>query len=147
MDRKPDFDAIRIGDALPQVSLEITQELINEYAVLSGDFNPIHVDLEAAAKSEFKGTIAHGTIPVEPMIQSICRWLGRPWCPEGTEMHLRFRAPSRPGDSIRNVAKIVDKKVEHGRRTVTVEFSCLNQHDHPVINGTWIVIVPDDQGP
>ena len=59
MQAKIDFDSIKVGDKLPDCPVEISQEMINEYAEISGDFNPIHVDLEAAAKSEFKGTIAH----------------------------------------------------------------------------------------
>ena len=141
MQNKLDFNSINVGDAIPQCSLKISQEMINQYAEISGDFNPIHVDLEAAAKSEFKGTIAHGCIPVEPIIQTICKWLGRPWYSLGTKMNLRYRAPSRPGDTIRNEAKVIEKKTENAKKIAVIEFSCINQKGDPVITGTWETVI------
>jgi 3-hydroxybutyryl-CoA dehydratase len=40
----------------------ISQELINQFADISGDHNPIHVDVETANKTKFGGTIAHGAL-------------------------------------------------------------------------------------
>jgi acyl dehydratase len=40
----------------------ISQELINQFADISGDRNPIHVDVETANKTKFGGTIAHGAL-------------------------------------------------------------------------------------
>ena len=42
-----DTPSFQAGQALPACSIRITQELIDEYARLSGDFNPIHVDPQA----------------------------------------------------------------------------------------------------
>ncbi len=39
---------------------EMTQELVNQFAEVTGDHNFIHVDPERAASSPFGGTIAHG---------------------------------------------------------------------------------------
>ena len=142
MKAKLDFASIKVGDTLPECPVKISQEMINEYAEISRDFNPIHVDLEAAAKSEFKGTIAHGCIPVEPVIQGISKWLGIPWFAQGTKMNLRYRAPSRPGDTIRAQAKVIEKKTVDGKKVAVVEFSCLNQKGDPVITGQWDVVIP-----
>ena len=42
---------IKVGDKLPSCEITVSQELINVYAALSGDFNPIHVDAAAGAAS------------------------------------------------------------------------------------------------
>ncbi|MBZ0216646.1 MAG: hypothetical protein K8F25_08845, partial [Fimbriimonadaceae bacterium] len=85
---------------LPTAEIKITQEMINTYAEISGDFNPLHVDIAAAAETPFGGTIAHGCIPMEPIFQSLHRWLGKPSLPPETAMRLRYYQPSRPGDVI-----------------------------------------------
>ena len=48
---------------------EVTQEKINAFADATGDHNFIHVDEEAAAKTPFGSTIAHGlfTLSLGPM--------------------------------------------------------------------------------
>ena len=126
----------RSGDKLPACEIRISQELIDVYASLSGDFNPIHVDAAAAAASVFGGTIAHGCIPMEPVFQSIMRWSGSEILPPHTALRLRYRAPSRPGDVIRSDAHVASEKTTDGVRTVEIAFVCMNQRDELVIDGT-----------
>jgi acyl dehydratase len=38
----------------------ITQDEVNDYARLSGDMNPIHIDPQFAASTPYGGTIVHG---------------------------------------------------------------------------------------
>src|ERR1700761_5536668 len=50
-----------VGSQLgPTEWTEMTQQLVNEFADLTGDHNFIHVDLERAKQTPFGGTIAHG---------------------------------------------------------------------------------------
>ena len=51
-----------MGDKLPIIRKKITQEIINSYALISGDHNPIHLDKEYAESTRFKSRIAHGMI-------------------------------------------------------------------------------------
>lgn len=53
--------------------VEVTQEMINKFADLTGDHQWIHVDVERAKReSPFKGTIAHGflTLSLLPVLRS-----------------------------------------------------------------------------
>ena len=43
---KIDFASVQVGDTLPSKSLAVSQQLINEYADICGDYNSIHVDVE-----------------------------------------------------------------------------------------------------
>lgn len=63
----------------PSTWRAIPQEDIDLYAQLSGDDNPIHVDAEVAARSQFGGRIAHGMLTltmVVPHLREIYRVTG-----------------------------------------------------------------------
>jgi 3-hydroxybutyryl-CoA dehydratase len=126
---------VQAGMQLPVCEIRVTQELIDTYASLSGDFNPIHVDCEAASASEFGGTIAHGCIPMEPVFQSLQQWCGADRLPTDSVIRLRYRAPSRPGDVIRSEAQVAAEQQVDGRRQVRITFRCVNQHGQMVIDG------------
>ncbi len=120
---------------IPERQIAITQDLIDGYAEISKDFNPIHVDRAVAAASVFGGTIAHGCIPLEPVFQAIQSWLGADQLPPGSKLRLRYRAPSRPGDMI--TASVAPKPSPAGdiSATRTLGFSCRNQNAQTVMDG------------
>jgi 3-hydroxybutyryl-CoA dehydratase len=78
----------------------VTQAMIDAYAELSGDFNPIHVDLAAAAASEFGGIVAHGPIGLQAFFRAATEALGTEALPPGSTVKVTYRAPVRPGDRI-----------------------------------------------
>lgn len=131
----------RSGETLPSCEIRISQAMIDAYAELSGDFNPIHVDPLAAKASMFGGTVAHGCIPLEPVFQSIAHWSGQGTLPRDSVLRLRYRAPSRPGDVIRSEAQTKFVEEHEGRRKVVISFALLNQRDERVIDGECEVVV------
>ena len=54
---------LKIGDYYRE-EFSITQDMVNEFAKLSGDNNPIHLDEDYAAKTRFKKPIVHGLFSV-----------------------------------------------------------------------------------
>jgi 3-hydroxybutyryl-CoA dehydratase len=113
----------------PSVSEPISQETIDRYADISGDYNPLHVDQEAAAASEFGGTIAHGPIALQTFFRSLTEWLGTTAPPPGTEVKVVFRHPTRPGDTIH--CELRERDSSGGRTAIVAE--CVNQDDTTVI--------------
>ena len=116
-------------------TITITQELIDAYAAISGDFNPVHVDPVFAAATPFGQTIAHGCIPMEPIFQLIRARSGLPVLLQGTCMKLRYLRPAHPGDTI---GIVVTDWVEGG-----LEFQCVNQRGEAVIAGEVGNALPD----
>jgi 3-hydroxybutyryl-CoA dehydratase len=53
----------------------MTQSLIDAYAELTLDNNPLHVDPTYAAAGPFGRTIAHGTIPCTVLLDLASGWL------------------------------------------------------------------------
>ena len=43
-------------------TIQVTDKMVQQFAEMSGDFNPIHLDDEYASKTRFKKRIAHGMI-------------------------------------------------------------------------------------
>jgi 3-hydroxybutyryl-CoA dehydratase len=84
----------------------VSQETIDAWAQLSGDFNPLHVDPEFAAGTQFGGTICHGHYTLAIMEQTMHQTLGERWLRGGVLAGIRFKSPVRPGR--RYVLKVLD---------------------------------------
>lgn len=116
----------------PTVSDRVTQDAIDAYAELSGDFNPLHVDPEVAAASEFGGIIAHGPIALHAFFRAATEWLGADALQPASQVRVTYRAPTRPDDEIRCELR-EQQELPDGR--VAVEADCVKQ------DGTIVVTV------
>jgi len=133
-----------IGDTLQSKSLAVTQELINEYAHICGDYNTLHVDVEGMKDHPlFGGTIAHGTINVEPVLQAICAIQKTTWPIEGTIIDLQFRAPVKPGDTIQSKLVVKDKKTEGGKTILVCDMFVSNDKGTDCVKGMAEIVEPD----
>jgi len=92
---------------------EVTQEMINRFAELTGDDQWIHVDVERAAReSPFKATIAHGNLTlslIDGMRKELSSWGG------GFKLgvnygwnKVRFPAPVLVGSRLRCFTEVVE---------------------------------------
>lgn len=85
--------------ALVPVSLAVDQDKIDLYAAVSDDFNPIHIDSEFAAGTAMGGIIAHGTMSLNLVWQSLRRSIPDiSWSEVSIE--IRFLRPVRVGDTV-----------------------------------------------
>lgn len=84
---------------LKPVVLLVDRAAIRRYADITGDFNPIHVDPEFAAKTPMGGPIAHGTLSLNLLWQSLAATLGASALP-GAILDIRFSRPVREGDKV-----------------------------------------------
>ncbi len=86
-------------DTLIECSLAVDQAKIDLYADITDDYNPIHVDPAFAAKTEMGGVIAHGTMSMNLIWQSVAKTFGRSAL-AGAALEIRFLRPVRPGDVV-----------------------------------------------
>jgi 3-hydroxybutyryl-CoA dehydratase len=83
--------------SLDPVSLVVDETKLLQYAALSNDFNPIHIDPIFAAGTALGGVIAHGTLSINLLLESIERKVGQP-CAGAYAIEARFKHPVRIGD-------------------------------------------------
>ena len=123
----------------PAVTDVVTQDGIDAYAEISGDFNPLHVDPEAAAASEFGGIIAHGPIALHAFFRAATSWLGVDALPAGSSVAVTYRAPTRPGDSV-TVQLGELTTLEDGRAELAAE--CVTQEGTTVVSVRAVLPAP-----
>jgi len=144
------FDELRPGDTFLSPGRVLQQSDISDFAELSGDSNPVHLDEQFARGTPFRGRIAHGLL-----VQSIASGLA--WQTgvfRGTivalaEMSMRFEAPVRPGDTIRVELSVLSKEVSPGPRRGHVRWrtKVQNQTSETVIDGEWLTLLQRARAP
>jgi len=136
------IDELNIGD------FEIFQKTISEsdvylYAGITGDFNPAHLNDQAAKETIFKGRIAHGLLTAG-LISAV---LGTKLPGPGTiylDQSLSFKKPVYFGDTI--TAKVTITEKINDKNIVFCETICLNQKDQVVLTGIAKVMPPKKVG-
>ena len=115
--------------SLQPVRLTVDMPAILAYAEVTGDFNPLHVDPVFAATTPMGGVIAHGTLSLNLLWQSIARSFGAAAAARSA-LDVRFARPVRVGDTVE--AGGVETVPGSGRFEVWVR----NQEGVAVIEGT-----------
>ncbi len=84
---------------LKSSSRQVDFQSILNYADVTNDYNPVHVDKEFAAKSPMGGIIAHGTMSVALIWQALKNTLGVAAL-NRVHLEIRFVRPVRIDDTV-----------------------------------------------
>lgn len=84
---------------LPTSTLRVTAEVITTYAELTQDFNPLHLDPAFAATTPMKAVIAHGTLSINLIWQSVAAAFGETAL-ECADLRIRFLRPVGIGETL-----------------------------------------------
>ena len=115
----------------------ITEKDILDCAGVTGDYNPIHTDKEAAVKAGFKGQIAHGVLSIG-LISAV---LGTKMPGPGTillEQNIKYKRPVYIGDHITAECK-VSKVINETKQIYHIETRCYNQNEENVMEGYAVI--------
>lgn len=127
--------------------LAMDQKRIGEFADSTEDRQFIHVDPEAAAKTPFGGTIAHGFLSLSMLSRMAAEVM---LVPDSIRMALnygldrvRFIAPVRSGTRIRGRFRLdsIEEKAPGQllfRHTVTVE---IEGEEKPALTAEWLALL------
>ena len=116
----------------------ITEQDISQFAEVSGDNNPVHMDAEFAATTRFKKRIAHGMLSGSFISTVVGTQLPGPGCLYVSQT-LKFRAPVYIGDSV--TATVTITELNERRGYVTLDTVC-RVGDTDVIRGEAMMLVP-----
>ena len=131
---------IRKGDSLPRVEKFVDQERIEQYAGASGDFNPIHLDHEFAAQTQFGGIIAHGMMVAATISEIMTGAFGADWNGTG-KMKIRFRSPVKPGQRVVAQGEVRRVTSTRGSGRVVCSVSVVKDDGEVAISGQTEVTV------
>ncbi|MEH6581131.1 MAG: MaoC family dehydratase [Halioglobus sp.] len=128
----------------PSEWIDVTQDRINTFADCTEDHQFIHIDPEAAAKTPFGGTIAHGFLTLSLLSKMV---EGNGFVPENTVMGLnygfdkvRFLAPVSSGKRVRANIEVlsVDQKDDNRfliKQGISVE---IEGEETPALVAEWL---------
>jgi 3-hydroxybutyryl-CoA dehydratase len=111
---------------------------IDDFARVSGDVNPVHLDEAYAATTPFKRRIAHGILTASYISAVLGTKLPGPGCIYVSQT-LTFRAPVHIGDEVIATVRITDL-IPEKRRAI---FHCVCKvGDKAVLEGEAVLMVP-----
>ena len=132
------LDEIEVGETAESTMI-VSDEHIDLYAQMSGDYNALHMDEEYAATTMFGKRIAHG--PIGGAL--VARVIGTQLPGLGTlafNMKVSFKAPVYPGDEIRAVVEVTEKVPDSNLCRLT--FDVFNEDGVVVMDGYANVMPP-----
>ena len=138
------FDEFQLGEEYLSEKRMITIEDIENFAELSGDKNPLHMDEEYAKNTIHGRRIAHGAL-VFSITTGLFNSIGMV---DGTNIALighnyTFKKPVFPGDIIYVTGTVKNMKESRkpDRGVLTFQVNTYNQNDEAVIEGEWLYLM------
>lgn len=122
-----------------ELTHQYSENDVNMFADISGDHNPIHLDIEYAKKSIFGSKIVYGFLSGS-LISAV---LGNVLPGEGSiymNQTLSFLRPVFIGDEI--TAKVMISEINEEKKRILLDTVCTNQNGKTVIEGSALMYYP-----
>ncbi|GAC1535777.1 MAG: MaoC/PaaZ C-terminal domain-containing protein [Herpetosiphon sp.] len=135
------YDDIAIGDRITTGGRTVTEADLLHFAMLTGDWYPLHTDDTYAQQSRYGRRIAHGLL-----VLSYTMGLARLTPPFTLAFYgidrVRFLRPTFIGDTIHVIAEATEKTPRDGNAgRVHFAVTVHNQRDEPVLAATMLWLV------
>lgn len=122
-----------------ELTVEMTEALIERFATLTGDRNPMHFDDNFARARGLPGRVAHGMAYASFLSTLVGMHLPGPGALWASQT-MRFLRPVRPGDRVLLSGVVAQRSARTG--TLVIEISGINQDGIAVFAGEAEVMVP-----
>ena len=101
---------------------------------MSGDQNPLHLDAEFAATTQFGGIIAHGMLTLAYVSEMLTSAFGKSWLETG-RLKVRLKGAAYPGDRLTTWGHIVKEDALGSHLAIECAVGLSNQRGEDVITG------------
>ena len=119
----------------------ITEPMLNDFAKLSGDYNPLHMNEEYASSTSFKNRVCSGML----LATFFSRLVGM-YLPGKHALHisqsLNFVNPCFLGEKITVEGEVIDKSI--ATKIIKLKTTITNESGKRIIDGQAQVIIRDD---
>ncbi|WP_461534758.1 MaoC family dehydratase [Spongorhabdus nitratireducens] len=126
------FEQLKVGDATTLTRTLTEQDLIL-FAKVSGDTNPVHLDQEYAATTQFEGRIAHGMWTSSLISCALATQLPGPGGIYLSQ-EVKFMRPVKIGDTVTVKLEVTDINLR--RKRATISTNVVNQDGKTVVKGS-----------
>ena len=126
-------DAIRAGQALPELTKELSQRKIDAYSGVRP--RSIHTDAAWARQRGFRAPLAQAMMSTAYVSELMTRFVGAGFV-KGGAMAMTFIKPVLAGDRLTVRGVVKETRPESGRTRVVVEVWCENQDGDKTAVGT-----------
>ena len=129
---------IKIGQK-KSFEVVVTESMVDDFAKLSGDNNPLHMDENYAKSNNFKGRVCHGML-----LASFFSRLAGMYIPGKNALYfsqsLKFQYPCFVNDRIEIHGKVIDKSL--ATKIITLK-TTISKNKRQIVDGIGKVMVRD----
>jgi len=131
-----------MGLKIEKIEKIISENMVRDYANVSGDFNPIHLDYEYAKNTEFKNKIVHGMLLISNINEIMFKNFNQHWNKNGS-LKIKFRSPLFVNSKL--ITNIKIKKIDKNNdgTLYTCEVMCNDDDGNILISGITSVLVQE----
>jgi acyl dehydratase len=138
------FEDFQPGQKMVTRGRTITEADIVQFASLTGDYNPMHTDMEYMKRSAFGQRVAHGMLTLSYAVgqayqlgfmeRTVVAFRG---------LEMKFSLPVFIGDTLHTELTVKDLKAmpRLGSGTMVLDIKILNQDGKVVQSGEWTVMI------
>ena len=133
------LEDIRLGQK-KKFTVKITETMLNNFAEISGDYNPLHMDENYARTTRFGKRLCHGML----LASLFSRMVGM-YMPGKNALYfsqsLNFKSPCFINDEVTVECEVLDKSTSS--RIITLKTTISNQTGECLVDGLAKVMVQE----
>ena len=134
------YNEIKIG-LKKEFSVKITESLVNDFAKISGDYSPLHMDIEYASTTSFKKRVVHGML-----LASFFSRVDGMYLPGKHALYfsqnIEFRNPCFIDDLVTVKNEVIEKS--DSTQIITINSQIINESGQILVKGLGKVLVRND---